>query len=847
MSRPPHPRRKTSTTGAPLPGLAVLDYFDLEWAHLVELQRTLAAEELGFPPSGSEGDFAGTLMEVSALIAHVLGVYQDRFAGEAFLGTAQLARSLTKHARRLSYEPSAGLAATGFVVLWAKPGLDGTLPLGFGIGSGPLGEKKGQDYELLDDVPLSAALNELRPQLDTGAVDLTNVSTLSLEGTGLDLAEGEHVLLRWMTSDGPEAEARYSAHRLLTVVEHNASKRTEITLEPNVSAQEHELTLLAKPAERRHLFGWDAAPDRVPSSWLQGNATITASAQPGTPGQTLHGYVEPDWMDGRDIFLDGELEGSHDDRPVLRLQPVFQGITPVGMSATAFVVKTQTNTSVAYRWITNQTVNIQTNPVTTITNYPTATIAKTVSRLRLTTPSGATVYRADQRVRGSEWHLGFEREVSVATTRRSTTALSQPLVLRGLRPELVPGRWVALSTLEGEAPVTEVVRIVTVDLDAARGTTSITWNNVEPAVSAGTFKLGNLRVLGNVGQVSHGKTVREVLGGSDGTSPHQRFSLRKTPLTIVPSREGGTPALEVWIDQIRWQRTTTFETAHDQDRVYMLERDEQGTVTVLFGDGRKGAIPSAGKKHIEAIYRIGIGVDGDADTGLVNGIKKAHPVLETASNPMPVRGGVESADGEAIRAEATGLVKTLDRAVSIKDYEDLALTYAGVHRARAHAMQLPGTSVRGVRLVVANVDGLGLDVLPLRRFLDARRDDTIPLDILDPEVVDLELEVTIEVAPDRDPQGVELAVAAALTATDEHAPGMLTFARRDLGQPLFASEVLERLQGVAGVTFVRLERLDFVGLPASPPRVLDTIIVEPEQWLRLQPSAFLITIQEAAP
>lgn len=844
MSRPPHPRRETSTTGSPLPGLEVLDYFDLEWSHLVELQRTLAADELGFPTSASEGDFAGTLMEVSGLIAHVLGVYQDRFSGEAFLGTAQLTRSLTKHARRLSYEPSPGLAAAGFVVLWAKPGLDGVLPLGFGIGSGPLGEKKGQDYELLEDAPLSADLNELLPHENTQPLDLTNVSTLTLEGTGYDFAEGEHVLLRWKTSDAAGADLRYSAHQLKAVVEHATSKRTDVTLEPNVTALEHGLTLLAKPAERRHLFGWDAAPDRFPSSWLEGNDTITASAQPST-GQTLHGYVEPSWIGGRDIFLDGELEGSHDGRPVVRLQAVFNGTTPAGMEATAFVVDTQTNTSVAYRWITNQTVEIQTSPVTTVESFPTATLSKTVSSLRLKTPTGSNVYRDQQRVRASEWLLGFEQEVTVVTTQPSQTALAQPLVLSGLLPELAPGRWVALSTLEGVSPVTEIVRIVTVDLDPSQETTSVTWNNVEPATSAGTFVLGGLRVFGNVGQVSHGKTVREVLGGSDGTSPHQRFTLRKTPLTVVPSREGGTPALEIWIDQVRWQRTTTFETAGDQDRVYMLERDEQGTVTVLFGDGRKGAIPSAGKKHIEAIYRIGIGVDGDTDAGRANGIKKAHPVLEAAFNPIALRGGVEPADGEAIRAEATGLVKTLDRAVSIKDYADLALTYAGVFRAKAHAMQLPGTTVRGVRLVVANVDGLGIDVVPLRRFLDARRDDTLPLDILDPEVVELAVEVTIEVDPDRDPQAVELAVAATLTATDDDAPGMLTFARRDLGQPLFASEVLEQLQGVAGVTFVRLDRLDFASSPAVPARVLDTVIVEPEQWLRLQPSALVITIQEA--
>ena len=43
----------------------------------------------------------------------IKGFYQDRYAREAFLSTAQSARSLVKHGRRLGYEPDPGLAAEG--------------------------------------------------------------------------------------------------------------------------------------------------------------------------------------------------------------------------------------------------------------------------------------------------------------------------------------------------------------------------------------------------------------------------------------------------------------------------------------------------------------------------------------------------------------------------------------------------------------------------------------------------------------------------------------------------------------------------------------------------------------
>ncbi|HWI09405.1 MAG TPA: hypothetical protein VNT54_18045, partial [Solirubrobacteraceae bacterium] len=131
MSRPPSPHPAASTGAEQSGDLARLDYLPLEYADLLALQERLAVQRLGRTPSQAPGeagepDVARTLMELSALVGHVLAVYQRHYAGEAYISTARAASSLVRHARRLAYDPDTGLAAGGHAVLFAKPGVGGT-------------------------------------------------------------------------------------------------------------------------------------------------------------------------------------------------------------------------------------------------------------------------------------------------------------------------------------------------------------------------------------------------------------------------------------------------------------------------------------------------------------------------------------------------------------------------------------------------------------------------------------------------------------------------------------------------------------------------------------------------
>src|SRR5215208_7035445 len=201
MSRPPSPHPGRSTGQEQSGDLQQLDYLPLAYAELLGLEEDLAVTRLGRPRAQreadvEEADVARTFMELSALVGHVLSVYQRHYAGEAFISTAQAASSLVRHAHRLAYQPDPGLAAVGYVVVVAKERVSGTVAAGLALASVPLGEIKAQNYETREDLAVSAALNELVPvDAQQPYVVGGGALTIQLEGVGHGLLAGDPVAI----------------------------------------------------------------------------------------------------------------------------------------------------------------------------------------------------------------------------------------------------------------------------------------------------------------------------------------------------------------------------------------------------------------------------------------------------------------------------------------------------------------------------------------------------------------------------------------------------------------------------------------------------------------------------
>jgi hypothetical protein len=815
-----------------------LDYMPLEYADLLALSETLAAESLGHATSSSEGNLSRTLFELSSLVGHVLAVYQDRYAGEAFLRTANAPSSLVRHARRLAHAPDVGLSATGFVALIAKSGLSGTIAPGLELASTRKGDVPPQSFETLAELSVDAALNELRPAEASLSIRLRHdVGSMTLAGVGLGLAAGDLLCI--------VGELPWQARTATDIQEDRTTRTTTVTLDDPLaftgatsSFPAAAARVLVDPAIKAYSFGWNADPTLYPQTQLR-----SATGDEATTGSSPRYWYRVDIIDqgtargvrNEDHYLARLIEEPLLDSYVVHVGGGERRVSKVSRQLAGPVTLMRKTSELLPTFTVKVTpdggggfTTTTTPAVPPVTQESVVHLSATVSALELRDRDQVLRQRTAQQLPAS-WLGGFRRELLAAGERPNPTLLQgSSLMLAGSFPQLAPGRYVVFSNLAGTRA--QVVRLGRVQLESG-DRTQIWWQALDAAPAQG-FQLGDLKVFANVAPVIHGRTVHEIAGDSDGVTPFQRFALRKWPLSMRASSDGAAPEIELRVNEVGWQRVADFFASKPEDRHYRVEFDEQQRVSVLFGDGVRGAIPPAGARNIAVDYKIGLGPDGNAAPLEVARIKSPQALLERAFNPLPISGGREAAAEEDVRSQATRYIRTFDRAVSVSDHADLALLFPGVVRSAARWDEASQTIV----LVAASAGGAA-PAPELRSFLDQRRDTQVPLQLETPSPRALILELLVEIDPAFLFENVRLGIHAALLGGDP--PGLFTFEGRALGQPAYASEVQATIEEVPGVIGAQITRFSAI----SGTGVYDAVQARVSQWLSLSSQA--LSIQRA--
>jgi hypothetical protein len=339
-------------------------------------------------------------------------------------------------------------------------------------------------------------------------------------------------------------------------------------------------------------------------------------------------------------------------------------------------------------------------------------------------------------------------------------------------------------------------------------------------------------IYGNVVPATHGETKHEVLGSGDASRAFQRFTLRQSPLTYTSAAtpSGIASTLQVFVNDIRWQEVASLYGHGPREQVYAVRRDDDGRATVLFGDGlAAGARLPTGRDNVREVLRTGIGVGGLAKADQISTLMSRPAGVRSATNPLPASGADAPETLEMARQTAPLHVRTLDRIVSLRDYEDFAQAFAGIGRALA-TWTWDGQR-RGIMLTVAGP--LGADIAddgPIRAsLLDAiarAGDPYIPVVVRSYGRQLFRLAADVTVAPDALPEQVEAAIRPMLEAR-------YSFAARDFGQPVALSEVVGAIQAVRGVVGVNVRAL-YRSFPAGdPPEVHQRLVAAlPRQGLR---------------
>jgi hypothetical protein len=319
------------------------------------------------------------------------------------------------------------------------------------------------------------------------------------------------------------------------------------------------------------------------------------------------------------------------------------------------------------------------------------------------------------------------------------------------------------------------------------------------------YKRDTVIIYGNVVRATHGETRNEVLGSGDATQELQSFTLRQSPLTYVAATttSGVASSLQVRVNDILWHEVPSLPGLTPTDRDYITETDDADKTTVIFGNGQYGSRLPTGVENVKAVYRTGIGESGNVQAGQISQVVTKPLGVKGVTNPLAATGGADRESIISARRNIPLATLALDRLVSVQDYADFARTFAGIGKAGADS--LSNGRRRLVYLTVAGANNIPIDqnsdlyqnlVQALHKFGDPHQ----PLQVGVAEVLFLVISVHVRLLPDYELEAVEPQIRAVLLDT-------FSFERRELGQPVFESEVLSIIQAVAGVDYVDLETL----------------------------------------
>ena len=372
--------------------------------------------------------------------------------------------------------------------------------------------------------------------------------------------------------------------------------------------------------------------------------------------------------------------------------------------------------------------------------------------------------------------------------------------------------------------------------------------NVAPA-SHGDSRQMRMRSAASTGQGDGSALLvaPEVQGSGDGGAIFQSFTLKQQPLTYVAAANasGAQTTLQVSVSGVAWSEVDSLYGVPGNARVFTTRRADDGSVTLRFGDGRTGARLPTGVENVQAVYRVGIGAPGNLDAGQLSLLLTPQLGVKSVANPIPATGGTDPEPFDRARRNAPLTVLTLERIVSLVDFEDFAVAFTGIGKARA--VWLWDGQQRLVHLSVAAEGGAALPLdsalfANLRAAIDAARPPHQELRIAVGDVVSLPLEARIAVVDGYAFDAVAAEVAAALVAA-------FGFDARDFTQPLSGSEVVATMQGVAGVDHVALVSVGSGGrvtdLQSDPIEARgarwDGTTIDPAELLILDPAGITLT------
>jgi hypothetical protein len=834
------PTRPDNRPSLPRIGYRIGTYSDIR-ADLI--RRLNATPELAHWTHREPDDPGIALLEVGAVLGDILTFYQELYANEAYLRTAQWRASVAELVRIVGYRLAPGLGGNGTFAVELRPGAPVTVPAGFSLQVELEGADAQASFETLAELvayPELSRFNLYRPLVEPALQK--GVTELWLDSPEpVEIAADDRLLIGVPDAAAPD---RLSATEIVVVDEVSALHgATIVRIQGSLQSDYPAGTVGYRLGRSFRHFGHSAPPQDVQVK-SDGTATATAvdfcrslSHDTSIGSGTLRALDLPldaavdDFAAGRQVIC--SYVGCHADEisyiwggaayQASTMELVPDGDTgfvatpdyygmhhlDTGPPVTNTVVRTVTHIDAA-----SLRVGSVSGPSTLLhldsaldSGSGAGADMRTFAIHEVTSGQFEVHAQPHDRALGSGHDLYFEGPAEVAAS------------LAGRRIMLVP---------PGAEAATNVVAAVAVGDSGVAGLEGLHKLTLAAPVAYAGFPQtpddNATVVFGNVVDADQGKSELETaIGSGDGRSTFQTFRLPKAPLTYhqAPSQTPPqAPGLEVTVAGRTWTRVESLFGQGPDAEVYIVREDADGNSWVQFGDGAEfGARLPSGVDNVRATARTGSGAHGALKEG-TKVLPGRLDRMQAVQLPGVVTGGSEPETPDVARAAAPGRVQSLGRLVGLSDFE-------------AEALALPGVALASVAWgIVHGVPTVTVTVLmehgreaehaaiaeALRTAARDRGPDRFEIDVVQGRFRNVKLRADVAVAESYDVDTV-LAAARDALGVDPARDGLFSVSRRRFGQAEHTPHVTGVIQQVSGVSWARVAGSD-KALNCPPDRVL---------------------------
>jgi hypothetical protein len=797
-------------------------------------------------------DVTIALVDSWAVVLDVLSFYQERIANEAFFRTATLRESILLLARLLGYELNPGVAASVLLAFELDSSKDSpievNIPARTPAQSIPVKEETPQTFETAEDFLARPGWNALTPRLTQPHPLEAGMRQFFVLGVATNLKLGDPMLL----ATGDDLES-LEFLRVVGITADAEQNRTQVDLDVTPDPPQQIVFPVKEFEIIEFMFEEDMTISGVVDG-ISGNPVSTQTlgpvlemgglsiyelaesmlklrTQPGEPptpgGPGLYalristapfGHNAPAYLTTPAEWRDNTDGPFTNDWDAAGGWPVTKTATDEEIGPGATIRLEQYHAEIlADSWAVlegdagENVYLVQSATQESVADFGLSGKATRLSLADPNDPDGEAPDLSDYKLRSTAIHTASEILELAPLPIDEIAAGSETLELEEIVPDLLAGhRLIIFGQRTGDYDGVDGAEEVELkDVLLGVYTTLVFTNPLQYG-----YKRDTVKIYANVVEASHGETVEEVMGSGDGAQALQAFKLRKPPLTYVsaPVPSGGESTLEVRVNGVLWHEGANPLLFSPEERSYLLRRDNDGNTSVHFGDGVRGARLPTGLENVTARYRSGIGSSGLVDGGRIALLPVKPLGLRGVTNPIASGGAQDPEILEDARQNAPLTVLTLERIVSLQDFEDFARAFSGIDKAQAAWVWSGGRRV--VHVTVAGPDGNDVPEKTLEDLIEAMDKNRVPHQqrVVAPfRKVFFTLSAKIKVHADYEREPVFAEVSEKLQST-------FAFDAREFGQRVTKSEVLAVIQSVSGVEAVDLDSLEWVtgGLDNAP-------------------------------